>query len=231
MLQQRSRNPSCTKHYGLWIPGTSNSGHTHHQCDQGKWNWWVVGFLEWIKDGLIVGLLACRTFDSERNCCKPNIESDWLEWSSQNDKEGRDEYCFIQNNTWPNENTPSGKQHAYNDSIPERGWWTPLPSQLKCSEYVHQSDFWEQAVTVVVKNLMAIPITITMGVKVTQMVAANVVLPVELTPGTLERLYEIQSIQWTRKMVEWMKELVFQQLGLSGLDNWSDRDQWLSELC
>ena len=55
---------------------------------------------------------------------------------------------------------------------------------------------------VVVKNLMAIPIAIAKGIKVTQVVAANVVPPVEIAPRTLEKLDEIQGIQWTRMMVE-----------------------------
>ena len=64
----------------------------------------------------------------------------------------------------------------------------------------------------VVKNLMAIPITIAKGIKVTQVVAANVVPPVEVAPRTLEKLDEIQGIQWTRMLVEQRKELLFQQL-------------------
>ena len=56
-------------------------------------------------------------------------------------------------------------------------------------------------VAVVVKNLMAILITVTMGVKVTQVVAMNVVPPVEIAPRTLEKLDKIQGIQWTRMTV------------------------------
>ena len=67
---------------------------------------------------------------------------------------------------------------------------------------------------------MAIPITIAKAIKVMQGVAANVVLPVEIAPGTLEKLDEIQGIQQTRMTVERMKELLFQQLNLSGLDKW-----------
>ena len=74
----------------------------------------------------------------------------------------------------------------------------------------------------VVKNLMPVTITNAKGIKVCQAVAANVVPPVEVTPGTLEKLDEIQGIQQTRMMVEQRKELLFQQLDLSGLDNWSD---------
>ena len=77
----------------------------------------------------------------------------------------------------------------------------------------------------VVKNLMAAPITITKGIKVAQVAAVNVVPPVEITPRTLAKLDEIQGIQWTRMMVEWRKELLFQQLDLPGLVKWSDGNQ------
>ena len=78
---------------------------------------------------------------------------------------------------------------------------------------------------VVVKNLMATSITIAKGVKVTQVVAVNMVPPVKVTPNTLEKLDEIQGIQQTKMMVEQRKKLLFQQLDLSGLDKWSDRNQ------
>ena len=77
----------------------------------------------------------------------------------------------------------------------------------------------------VVKNLTTISITIAKGIKVTQVVAVNVVLPLTLTPNTQEKLDEIQGIQWTKIMVEWRKKLLLQQLDLSGLNKWSDRNQ------
>ena len=77
----------------------------------------------------------------------------------------------------------------------------------------------------VVKNLMATLITITKGIRVAQVVAANVVPPVEVTPRTLEKLDEIQGIQWAKMTVEQRKKLLFQQLDLSGLDKWSDGNQ------
>ena len=57
---------------GLVIPdstgfGTSYSGYAHYQLDhqcEGKWNWWVVSFPEWIKESPIASLSASRTFDS-----------------------------------------------------------------------------------------------------------------------------------------------------------------------
>ena len=47
----------------------------------------------------------------------------------------------------------------------------------------------------------------------------------EVTPGTLEKLDEIQGIQQTKMMVEQRQKLLFQQLDLSGWDKWSDRSQ------
>ena len=63
-------------------------------------------------------------------------------------------------------------------------------------------------VAVVVKNLMAILITIIKGTKVTQVVAVNAVPPVELTPRTLEELDEMQSNQQAKMLVERRKEVL-----------------------
>ena len=102
-LQWRSSSPSHTRLYWLWILSTSYYKYTHHQsdhqCNQGKWNQWVVGFPEWIKNSPFVGLLASRTSDSEENYHKPKSGSDQLEWGGQNNKEGRDGCFFIQINT------------------------------------------------------------------------------------------------------------------------------------
>ena len=76
-----------------------------------------------------------------------------------------------------------------------------------------------------VKNLTATPVTIAKGIKVTEVVARNVVPQVEVVLGKLEKLDEIQGIQQTRMSVEWRKETIFQQLELSGLEGWSDKNQ------
>ena len=72
---------------------------------------------------------------------------------------------------------------------------------------------------------MAILITFVKGVKVTQVVAANTVPPVELVPRTLEALDEVQGIQWTMMSVERRKEVLLQQLDLPGLKGWSEANQ------
>ena len=76
-----------------------------------------------------------------------------------------------------------------------------------------------------VKNLTATLITIAKGIKVTQVVAANMVPQVDIVSGTLKKLDKIQVIQQTRMSVEWRKEMLFQQLELSGLEGWSDKNQ------
>ena len=72
-----------------------------------------------------------------------------------------------------------------------------------------------------VKNLTATPITITKGIKVTQVVVPQM----EVALGILEKLDEIQGIRQTRMSVEWWKETFFQLLELSGLERWSDKNQ------
>ena len=74
-----------------------------------------------------------------------------------------------------------------------------------------------------VKNLTATPITMTKGIKVTQVVVTNEVPWMEVVPGTLEKLDGIQGIQQTKMSIEWRKEMLFQQLELSGLEGWSDK--------
>ena len=57
---------------------------------------------------------------------------------------------------------------------------------------------------------MAAPIPIAKGIKVTQIVAVNVVPPVKVTPDTLERLDEIKGIQQTKMTFEQRKKLLLQ---------------------
>ena len=87
-----------------------------------------------------------------------------------------------------------------------------LPHRLSVVNTYTKVISGSKQVAVVVKNLMAILITITKGVKVTQVVAANMVHLVEVAPRTLEKLDEIQGIQQTRMWVEWRTEVLFQQL-------------------
>ena len=44
-------------------------------------------------------------------------------------------------------------------------------------------------------------------------------------PGTLEKLDEMQGIQQTRTSVEQRREVLFQQLDLSGLEGWPDKNK------
>ena len=76
-------------------------------------------------------------------------------------------------------------------------------------------------VVVVVKNQTTALITITKGIKVTWVVAANVVPHVEVVPGTLEKPDEIQGVQRVKMLTGQGKGALFQQLDFSGLEGWS----------
>ena len=75
-------------------------------------------------------------------------------------------------------------------------------------------------VTIVIKNQTVVPI-IGKGIKVTWVVIANRVTPVEVMPGTLEKTDKMQGVGWTKMYIEHRKEMLLQQLDLSGLEGWS----------
>ena len=79
-------------------------------------------------------------------------------------------------------------------------------------------------VAVMLKNLTATLITITKGVKITQVIAANAIPQVGVTSGMLEKLDKMQGIQRVKMSVEQRKEALFQQLDLSGLEGWSTQN-------
>ena len=76
-------------------------------------------------------------------------------------------------------------------------------------------------VAVMVKNLTTALITISQGVKIVQVIAANAIPQVGVAPGTLKELDEMQGIQIAKMSVEQRKGVLFQQLDLSGLERWS----------
>ena len=78
-----------------------------------------------------------------------------------------------------------------------------------------------ECIAIVMKNQTATPITIGKGVQVTQVVAVNRVPPIEIMPGTLEKLDEMQEIRQTKMSIEWRKETLLQQLDLPELESWS----------
>ena len=68
------------------------------------------------------------------------------------------------------------------------GYGSHLPHGLSAVSTYTKVISGSKKVVVVVKNLMAILITITKGIKIAHVVASNVVPPVELAPRTLEEL-------------------------------------------
>ena len=70
-----------------------------------------------------------------------------------------------------------------------------LPHSLSVVNMYTEVISRSKQVAVVVKNLISVLITITKGVKVTQVVAANALLQVEVAPRTLDELDKVQGIQ------------------------------------
>ena len=100
-----------------------------------------------------------------------------------------------------------------------------LPDILSIMNTYSEMTAGSKQVAVMVKNLTATPITITKGVKITWVVAVNAILQVGMLPGMLEKLNEMQGIQQAGVLVEWKKEVLFQQLDLSGLEGWCAKNQ------
>ena len=99
-----------------------------------------------------------------------------------------------------------------------------LPHDLSIMSTYTKMIMWSKGVAVIVKNLTTALITITKGVKITQVVAANAIPQVGIVPGMLEKLDEMQGVQRVKMSVEQRKEALSQQLDLSDLEGWSSRN-------
>ena len=94
---------------------------------------------------------------------------------------------------------------------PEKGEEPCLPHGLYIANTYTKMTTGSKCVDVVIKNQIDALITINKGVKIAR---------VEVKPGTLEKLNEIQGIWQTKMLIEWRKEMLLQQLDLSGLEVW-----------
>ena len=103
---------------------------------------------------------------------------------------------------------------------PEKGKEPCLPHGLSMANTFTEIITGSRHVAVVIKNQTAVPIIISKGIKVTWVVPAQSLPPVEVMPGTLEKLDKMQGIQWTKMSIGQRKEMLLQQLDLSGLEGW-----------
>ena len=104
---------------------------------------------------------------------------------------------------------------------PEKGEEPCLLYGVSAANAYSEMTTGSRCVAVVIKNQTAVPIIIGNGTKVTWVVVANRVPPVEVMPGTLEKLDEMRGICQTRMSIEHRKEILLLQLDLSGLEGWS----------
>ena len=85
---------------------------------------------------------------------------------------------------------------------PEKGEETCLPHGLCMVNIYTEMTIGSKHVSIVIKNQTAVLSTIGKGVKITKVVAANRVPPVEVVPEMLEKLDKRQEIQWTQMTIE-----------------------------
>ena len=84
----------------------------------------------------------------------------------------------------------------------EEGDGSHLPHRLSIMNTYTEMATGSRWVAVVVKNLTAAPITITKGVKITQVIAVNSISQVGVSPGMLEKFSKMQGIQRAKMSVE-----------------------------
>ena len=76
-----------------------------------------------------------------------------------------------------------------------------------------------KSIAVVVRNLIANPVTLKKNAPVTRMVAANAVPYIQIQPGRVEKLDAAQGIQKPKITVKQQREVLFEWLDLSGLES------------
>ena len=91
----------------------------------------------------------------------------------------------------------------------EKGDGPCLPHRLNIMNTYSEMTTGSKQVAVMVKKLTTTPISISKGVKITGVIAVNAIPQVGMSPGTLEKLDEIQGIQWVGMLVEQRKEALF----------------------
>ena len=114
---------------------------------------------------------------------------------------------------------------------PEKGEEPCLSHSVGVVNTYTEKTTWSRYVTIVIKNQTAVPIIIGKGIKVTWVVAANRVPPVEVMPGTLEKLDEMHGVWQMRMSIEHRKEMLLQQLDLLGLEGWSGTNHTSTHTC
>ena len=113
--------------------------------------------------------------------------------------------------------------HIMTQSL-KRGDGPHLPHGLSVANMYTKVISRSRWVAVVVQNLLVIPVTITKGVKVTQVIAVNAVPQFEVASRTLEELDEVQGMQQP-KMSNERREVLFQQLDSSGPERCSKENK------
>ena len=77
-----------------------------------------------------------------------------------------------------------------------------------------------KSVTIMVRNVTAYPQTLKKKIPVARVVAANHVPEVQMQPGTMDALDEVQGIQTPKMTMYQRQKKLFKKLNLRGLGSW-----------
>ena len=123
-------------------------------------------------------MLASRTFNQGGVTIHQIVDLNDLKEAVKNDKEGRGRCFFVQNNTWQMKTILlRNNMHVMTQAL-KGGDGPHLPHSLSVVNMYTEAISGSNQFVVVVKNLMAVPITVEKGIKVAQVVGVNVVPPV-----------------------------------------------------
>ena len=174
--------------FGSWVPvtlGTPTINCIINVIKEGG-NWWAVGFTEWIKDIPIVGLLVSRTLIWKEAVANNTVDPTNLdEVVKTTKKEEVDSFSSKIIHGWMKTLLLGNNMHVMTHSLKgDEGFH--LPHGLSVVGTYTEVISGSKQVMVVMKNLTAVPITISKSIKATQVVAVSVVPPVK-QPLTLLR--------------------------------------------
>ena len=96
----------------------------------------------------------------------------------------------------------------------------PLPQGLMVQSAYTEMHKGSKSVAVMVRNGVAYPLTLKKKIPVTKVVAANWVAEVQMQPGMVDTLDEVQGIQILRLTMKQRQKRLFEKLDLRSLGSW-----------
>ena len=95
-----------------------------------------------------------------------------------------------------------------------------LPQGLMIQNTYTEMHNGSKSITIMIRNGTAYPQVLRKRIPVARVVAANHMPEVQMQPGMMDALDEVQGIQTLKMTIEQIQEKLFEKLDLSGLESW-----------